>query len=100
MNVCRFRFTLQRSFEHLLRRDILASIEFDDAAVIERIGIAWKNAFSAQARLSDREIRASASCDFRYLRVFVQKNSELIPSLSKPASHKFLVRAFESDKCC
>jgi hypothetical protein len=64
MNVCRFRFALQRSFEHLLRRDIFASIEFDHAAVVERIGIAWKNAFRAQPRLSDREIRARAGCDF------------------------------------
>jgi len=100
MNVRRFRFSLQRSFEHLLRRDILASIEFDHAAVIERIGIAWKNAFSAQARLRDREISARASCDFRYLRVFVQENSKLIPRFGKPASDKFLVSAFKSQQCC
>src|ERR1044072_978277 len=100
MNVCCFRFALQSSFEHLLRRDILASIKFHHTAVIKRIGIAWKNAVSAQARLRDREIRARASCDFRYLRVLVQENSKLIPRFSKPASYKFLVSTLKSKQCC
>ena len=100
MNVRRFGFTFERSFKHLLRRDILAAIEFDNAAIVKRVSIAWKNAFSSQARLRNREIRASASCDFCHLRILVDQNSKLIPRLSKPASRKLLVRTFESDQRC
>ena len=95
MNVCRLRLTFECSFEHLLRRDILAAVEFDNAAVVKRVSITWKNAFGSQARLRNREIRASASCDFCHLRILVYQNSKLITRFSKPASHKLLVRTFK-----
>src|SRR5215217_4110045 len=95
-----FRLTLERSFEHLLRRDILTSIELDDAAIVKRVGVAWENALSSQSRLRNREIRPRASCDFGHLRVFVYENSKLVPRLSEPASCKLLVRPLKSDQSC
>ena len=95
MNVCRFRFTFESSFEHLLRRDIFTPVELNDAAIVKRVGITWKNAFGPQARLRNRQPRASTSCDFRHLRILVDKNSKLIARLSKPASDKLLVRTFK-----
>ena len=40
VNVRCFRFTLECSFEHLLRGHILAAIQFDDAAIVKRVSIA------------------------------------------------------------
>src|SRR6185312_16016837 len=94
----RFRLTLERSFEHLLRRYILTSIELDDAAIVKRIGITWENALSSQARLRNREIRPRTGCDFCYLRVFVYENSELVPRFSKSTSCKLLVRPLKRDQ--
>src|ERR1044072_6138289 len=96
----RFRLTLERSFEHLLRRYILTAIELDDAAIVKRVGITWENAFSSQARLRNREIRPRACCDFCYLRVFVYENSELVPRLSKTATCKFFVRPLKREQSC
>ncbi len=62
-----FGFALECSFKHLLRRDVLATVQFDDAAVIKRIGVAGKHAFGTQARFRDREIRAGAGGHFRNL---------------------------------
>src|SRR5215217_2322191 len=95
-----FRLTLERSFEHLLRRDILTSIELDDAAIVKRVGVAWENALSSQSRLRNREIRPRASCDFGYLRVFVYENSKLVPRLSEPTACKLLMCAFECNQSC
>ena len=99
VNVRRFRLTLQSSFKHLLRCYILAAVEFDHATIVKRVGIARQNALRSQTRLRNREIRPSASCDFRNLRVLVYENSKLIARLSKPSSDKLLVRTFKSDKC-
>ena len=100
MNMRRFGLTLERSFEHLLRRDILAPVKLDDAAIVERVGVARENALSSQARLRNREVCSRASCDFRYLRILVYENSKLIPRFSKTAPGKLFVRAFERDKGC
>ena len=45
--------------------------------------------------LSDREIRASTSCDLCNLRILVYQNSKLIARFSKSASRKLLVRTFK-----
>ena len=95
MNVSRFRFTLESSFEHLLRRDIFTPVELNDPAIVKRVGITWKNAFGPQTRFRNRQPRASTSCDFRHLRILVYQNSKLIACLGKPASDKLLVRAFK-----
>ena len=100
MNVRRFRLTLERSFKHLLRGNILAAIEFDDATVVKRVSIAWENTFGPQARLRNREICPRASCDFGYLGILVNEDSKLVPRLSKTTSSKLFVRAFERDECC
>src|SRR6185369_6300931 len=96
----RFRLTLECSFEHLLRCYILTAIELDDTAVVKRVGITWENAFSSQARLRNREIRSRTRCDFCYLRVFVDENSELVPRLSKPPAGKLLMCAFKCNQSC
>lgn len=44
VNVCRFGFTFESSFEHFLCRYILASVEFNNATVVKRVGIAWQDA--------------------------------------------------------
>src|ERR1041385_6831254 len=95
MNMCSLGLTLQRSLEHLLGRDILTAVQFDHAAIVERIGITRENAFSSQSRLCDREICPRASCDFGNLRVFIYQDSKLIPRLSKPTSRKLLVGPFK-----
>src|ERR1700752_444870 len=100
MNVRSLRLTFECSFKHFLSGDIFVSIEFDDAAIVERVGVAWKNAFSTQARLRDRQIGASASSDLRNLRVFIYQNSKLIPCLSKPPACKLFVRSLESNESC
>ena len=100
MNMSRFGLTLERSFEHLLRRDILAPVELDYTTIVKRIGIAWENALSSQARFRNREICPRASCDFRYLRILVYENPKLVSRLSKPAAYKLLVRTLERDKSC
>src|SRR5215217_263914 len=100
MNMCCFRLTLEGSFEHLLRRNILASIELDNAAIVKRVGIAWQNALRTQPRLRNREIRPRARCDFRYLRVFIHENSKLVQRLNKTTSRKLLVRTLERDQSC
>ena len=100
MNVRRFRLTLECSFKHLLRRNVFAAIELDDATVIKRISIAWENALSPQARLRNCEIRSRASRDFRYLRILVYQNSKLIPRLSKTSSCKLAMRTLERDEGC
>jgi hypothetical protein len=100
VNVRRFGFTLERSFKHLLRRNILAAIELDDATVVKRVSIAWKNALRPQARFRNREIRSRASRDFRYLRILVYENSKLVPRFSKTAPGKLLMCAFERNESC
>jgi hypothetical protein len=97
MNVRRFGLTLERSFKHFLRRDILAVIQLDDAPVVKRVSIAWEDTLGPQARFRDREIRSRASCDFRYLRILVYQNSKLISRFRKSASSKLSVRTLESD---
>src|SRR5215204_2514607 len=98
--MCRLWLTLERSFEHLLRRDVLAAIELDDAAIVERVGITRENALGSQARLRNREIRPSSRRDFCNLRILVYENSKLISRLSKPSSSKLLVCAFERNQSC
>jgi hypothetical protein len=100
VNVRRFRLTLECSFKHLLRRNVLAAIELDDATIVKRVSIAWENAFGPQARLRNREIRSRASCDFRYLRILVYQNSKLIPRFRKTASCKLAMRTLEGDESC
>lgn len=95
MNVRRFRFALECSFKHLLGRDVFTAIQFDDAAVVKRVGITWQHAFRAQPRFRDREVRAGAGGHFGYLRILVNENAKLIASLGKPSSDKFLVSSFE-----
>ena len=53
MHVCRLRFALQGALEQFLRRDVIAAIEFDDAAVVERVRVARQRRLCAQARLGD-----------------------------------------------
>ena len=53
MNVCRFRFALERSFEHLLGGDILTSVELDNSAVVKRVGIARGMANNPEIMLYD-----------------------------------------------
>lgn len=67
VNVRCFRFALKCSLKHLLRRNVFAAIQFDDAAVVERIGVAGKHAFRSQPRFRDRQIRPSAGGHFRNL---------------------------------
>src|SRR6478752_4504174 len=96
--MCRLGLPLERSLEHLLRRDILTAIELDNAPIVQRVGIAWKNALGPQARLRNREIRSRASCDFRNLRVLIYQNSKLIPRLCKPSSGKLFVRTLKRNE--
>ena|SRR6185503_11743699 len=98
MNVRRFRFTLECTLKHLLRRHILASVELNHTAVVKRVGITWQNTLGSQTRFSNREIGASTRRDFRDLRVLVYQDSKLITGFSEPASNEFLVRAFKCDK--
>src|SRR5215213_361445 len=98
--MCRLWLALERSFKHLLRRDVLAAIELDDAAIVKRVGITRENTLGSQARLRNREIRPRSRCDFRNLRILVYEDSKLIPRLSKPSSSKLLVRAFERNQSC
>src|SRR5689334_14346785 len=96
MDVRRFRFALECTFKHLLRRDILAAIELDHPAVIKRVGVPRQHAFRAQARFSDGEIGAGARRDFRNLRILVYEDTKLIASFREPAPHKLLVSSLES----
>ena len=99
MNVCRFGFPLEGTLKHFLRRDILASVQFNNSAVIKRVRIARQNAFRSQTRLCNGEIGTSASSYLCNLRVFVYENSKLIAGFSEPTSCKLLVRSFKRHQC-
>ena len=47
MNMSCFRFAFERTFKHFLRRDIFATVQFNDTPVVERVGIARQHAFRA-----------------------------------------------------
>src|ERR1700687_4360648 len=44
------RFTLESALKHLLGSDIFTTVQFDDAAIIKRIGISREHALGAQPR--------------------------------------------------
>lgn len=67
MNVRCFRFAFECSLKHLLRRNVFAAVQFDDAAIIKGVGVAWKHAFRSQPRFRDRQVRARAGGHFRNL---------------------------------
>src|SRR5688572_16590832 len=96
VNVCGFRFAFECSLKHLLSSDIFTAIQFDDAAVVKRIGVAGQHAFRAQSRLRNREIGARTGGDFRDLRILIDENSKLIPRFGKTSTYKLFVSTFES----
>ena len=99
MNVSCLGFAFECALKHLLRRDILAAIQFNDAAVVKRVGVARQHAFGAQARLGNREVRTCTGGHFRNLRVLIDQNAKLVASLREPATHKLFVSSFERSEC-
>ena len=49
MNVRRFRLAFECTFKHLLGGNILTAVEFDNATIVERIGISRENALRSKA---------------------------------------------------
>ena len=95
MNMCGLRFPLQSAFKHLLRCNILATIQFNNAAIVERVSIPWQHAFGSQSSIRNSEIRACPRCYFRDLKIFFQERAKLIACLTKTAACKFLMCSFE-----
>ncbi len=96
MDVRSFGLALQSAFKHFLRRHILTAIQFNDATIVKRVGIARKNALCAKPGLGDRKIRACARRDLRNLEIFVQKSAKLITRFTKTASRELFVSSLES----
>src|SRR4051812_29749795 len=95
MNVSSFRFPLQGAFEHLLRRYILAAVQFNNAAVVERVCITWQHVLGTKARFCNCQIGTCARRHLRYLGVLIQECAKLVAGLAKPAPSKFLVGLFK-----
>src|SRR5688572_8328997 len=95
MNVRRFRFTLQSSFEHLLRGHILAAVQFDYTAIVKRVSVAREHAFGSQTRFRNCQVRAGAGGDLRNLRILLNEDPKLVTRLGETSSDKLFVSAFK-----
>src|SRR5205085_8172505 len=83
------------ALEQFLRRDIIAAIEFDDAAVIERVGVARQRRLCAQARLSDGQIDARPCRHFGGVRVLLNQSAKQLPRLTETTARKIFVGPLE-----
>src|SRR6266851_1276677 len=95
MDVGGLGFAFQCTLKHFLRRNIFAAVEFDDAAVIKRIGIARQNAFSPHSRISNSEISTRTCRYFRNLRVFLEQRAKQVAGLAEVTAGKFFMGALK-----
>jgi hypothetical protein len=98
MNVSCFRFPFERTLKHFLSRDILAAIQFNHAAIIQRVGIPRKHVFCTQARFSNRKVRTSTCGNFGNLRILFEQSAKLVASFSKVPVRKFFMGMFEREQ--
>jgi hypothetical protein len=86
---------LERALEKLLRRDEVAAVELDDAAVVERVGVARERRIGAQPRLGDVEVCARARRDLRDARVLLDERAEVLAGGGEVAAREIFVGALE-----
>ena len=100
MNVCCLGFSFKGTLEHFLSSDVLTTIQFNDAAVIQGVGIFREHALCTKARLGNCQVGARTCSDFRHLRILIEQNPKLISRLRKPTADKLFVRTLKGDQRC
>jgi hypothetical protein len=86
---------LEGALEQLLRRDEVAAVELDDAAVVERVGVARQRRLGAQARLGDVEVGARARRHLGDARVLLDEGAEVLARGREVPAREIFVGALE-----
>src|SRR5215831_11560192 len=96
MNMSGFGLPPQGTLKQLLRSHIITAIQFDYPSIVERVGIARKCKFGAQAGFGNCKVSAGAGGDFGDRGILLDQRPKSITSLCEMAPRKFFVRSFKS----
>src|SRR5437588_1495932 len=90
-----FGVALEGALEHLLRGDEVSAVQLDDAAVVERVGVARQRRLRAQARFGDGQIGARACRHLGDARVLLDERAEEVARRPEMAGSELLVCSLE-----
>src|SRR5262245_16783352 len=95
-----FRLSFERSFKHLLRGNVFATVQFNHAAIVKRVGVTWQHTFGTQPRFSDCHVCTSTSSDFCDLGVTIEQTTKLISCFLKSSPGKFSMGTIKRPQRC
>lgn len=96
MNVGGFGVAFERAFEQLLRGNVFAAIEFDDATIIQSFGVARQRTLRTEAGFSDGEIGARPRRDLGDSAMLVDERAKQHPRFRETTACKLFMRTLES----
>src|SRR5438067_7061784 len=89
----------ERAREQLLRGDEIASVQLDDAAVVERVWVARQHRLRPQSSVGDVQVGARSRRHLRDARVLLYERAEEIARRGEVAAGELLVGALERLEC-